>query len=347
MPAVYLPRRLLITGGAGFIGSACARLALTTLPTLTRLVVLDKLTYAGGWDTLAEMDADPRLLCVRGDITDGALLAALLADEQIDAIINGAAETHVDRSLASAGSFIQTDTYGVYVLLEFARAAGVQRVVHLSTDEVYGSIDVGAATEEARLAPRNPYAASKAGGEMLIAAAIATWNMPVLVTRGTNSYGPYQHPEKLIPLFITNALQDLPLPLYGDGQQVRDWLYVDDHAAAILHVLRHGEPGATYNVPAQQPHTNQTVTAAILAALGKSPTLIHHVADRPGHDRRYAMTGTRLARLGWQPTITFADGLLRTISWYVDHPAWWQARRDADFAAYYAQQYGHRAAERP
>jgi dTDP-glucose 4,6-dehydratase len=288
---------------------------------------------------------------VVGDIADPEAATPLVRDA--DAIVNFAAESHVDRSILDSEAFLRTGVIGVHVLLEAFRTEWDRaergerdhpRFVHVSTDEVYGSIDSGFATESTPFEPRSPYAAAKAAGDHLVRSYHATYGVDVMITRGSNTYGPYQHPEKLIPLFVTNALDDLPLPLYGDGRQRRDWLYVSDHAGAIDHVLRHGASGATYNVPGGTEMENVEVVRLLLDRLGKPWSLVRHVEDRPGHDRRYAMDGSRIAALGWRNRISFADGLAETIDWFRDHEAWWRAIRSGDWDAYYERQYGARLA---
>jgi dTDP-glucose 4,6-dehydratase len=336
--------RLLVAGGAGFIGSTFVARRLRA--SADTIVVLDKLTYAGSRENLAEVEAAaalaPRLTFVHGDICDPNLVGPLVAGA--DAIVNFAAETHVDRSISSADDFLRTGVVGVNVLLDAARANG-RRLVQVSTDEVYGTIDSGAASEEAQIAPRSPYAAAKAAGDLLCLAYHVTHGTDVVISRGANTYGPRQHPEKLVPLFITSALEDEPLPLYGDGRQRRDWLFVDDHADAIGLLLDRGEPGGVYNVPGGDERVNRDVARAILSATGKPASLLRSVDDRPGHDRRYAMTGDRLAALGWQPRVTFDDGLAQTVAWYAANRDWWQRARGADWADYYERQYGRRLAE--
>jgi dTDP-glucose 4,6-dehydratase len=336
--------RLLVTGGAGFIGSTFVARRLASSG--DSIVVLDKLTYAGLRENLADLEADAalalRLKFVHGDICDADVVMALVRDA--DAVVNFAAETHVDRSIAAADDFLRTGVIGLHVLLEAVRARGL-RLVHVSTDEVYGSIEQGAANEDTPLAPRSPYAAAKAAGDLLCRAYHVTHGVDVVISRGANTYGPRQHPEKLVPLFITNALDDQPLPLYGDGQQRRDWLFVDDHADAVGLLLDRGEAGGVYNVPGNQEHTNREVASAILDATGKPPVLLRTVEDRAGHDRRYAMTGERIAALGWQPRIGFDEGLAQTVNWYANNRDWWQRARGAGWADYYERQYGRRLAE--
>jgi dTDP-glucose 4,6-dehydratase len=344
-----------VTGGAGFIGSAFVRTILGRGDDTT-IAVLDKLTYAGSEANLAPVRADPgqaaRLRFVHGDIADPEVVAPLVAES--DAVVNFAAESHVDRSILDPEAFLVTGVIGVHVLLEACRreadraAAGdraaAPRFLQVSTDEVYGSIEEGAATEVDRLAPRSPYSAAKAAGEHLALSYHATYGLDVVVTRGSNTYGPYQHPEKLIPLFLTNALQDLPLPLYGDGLQRRDWLYVTDHAGAVEHVLRHGLPGEAYNAPGGTELANRDVVRRLLELTDRPWSLVRTVDDRRGHDRRYAMNGARIAALGWRPEVGFEEGLRRTVDWFRSNEAWWRAARSADWDAYYARQYGERLA---
>jgi dTDP-glucose 4,6-dehydratase len=339
-------RRLLVTGGAGFIGSCYVRDVLGRRDG-THITVLDKLTYAGNEANLAMVRDDPEMAArfefVRGDIADPPVVEPLVV--AADAVVNFAAESHVDRSILDPEAFLATGVIGVHVLLEACRTApNKPRFLQVSTDEVYGSVDEGHATEDAPLAPRSPYAAAKAAGELLVRSYVITHGVDAVVTRGSNTYGPYHHPEKLIPLFVTNAIDDRPLPLYGDGLQRREWLYVSDHAGAIDFVLRHGETGETYNIAGPTERTNRDVVALLLDQLGKPWSLVMQVEDRPGHDRRYAMDGTKLAGLGWQPRMTFEDGLAATIDWYTANEAWWRATRSGDWDGWYARQYGQRLA---
>jgi dTDP-glucose 4,6-dehydratase len=337
---------LLVTGGAGFIGSCFVRDVLGRRDG-TRITVLDKLTYAGNEANLAPVRDDPemaaRLSFVRGDIADAATVGPLV--EAADAVVNFAAESHVDRSILDPEAFLATGVIGVHVLLEACRvASGRPRFLQVSTDEVYGHVETGQATEDAPLAPRSPYAAAKAAGELLARSYVITHGLDVVVTRGANTYGPFHHPEKLIPLFVTNALDDLPLPLYGDGLQRRDWLYVADHAAAVDFVLRQGASGETYNVAGGAEKTNREVVELLLARLGKPWSLVRQVEDRPGHDRRYAMDGAKLASLGWRPRTGFEDGLASTVEWFRANEAWWRAARSGDWDGWYERQYSHRLA---
>ena len=341
---------LLVTGGAGFIGSAFVRDVLARRDG-TRITVLDKLTYAGNRANLASVEADAeqadRYRFIQGDIADGDLVGGLVPD--LDAVVNFAAESHVDRSILDPEAFLRTGVIGVRVLLEAVRAAsagrgGSIRYVQVSTDEVYGSVEAGWSCETDRLAPRSPYSAAKAAGELLVGSYVATHGIDAVVTRGSNTYGPFHHPEKLIPLFITNALDDLPLPMYGDGLQQRDWLYVSDHAGAVDHVLRYGASGETYNIPGSAEMTNRDVIGALLERLGKPWSLVRSVPDRPGHDRRYALDGSKLAALGWQNRTSFPEGLAATVDWFRANEAWWRAAKAGDWHAYYERQYGARLA---
>ncbi len=347
---------LLVTGGAGFIGSAFVREVLGRGDG-TRITVLDKLTYAGNRANLASVERDPeqsaRFRFVRGDIADAMVVAPLVGDA--DAILNFAAESHVDRSILDSDTFLVTNTLGVHVLLEACRretaraAEGTRRAaprfIQVSTDEVYGSVEEGRSVEDDAPLPRSPYAAAKAAGELLARSYHVTYGLDVVITRGANTYGPYQHPEKLIPLFVTNALEDRPLPLYGDGMQRRDWLYVTDHVGAIEHVLNYGEAGTVYNLPGTNELPNREVVARLLRLLGKPWTLVRQVEDRPGHDRRYALDGARLAALGWQNRVDFAEGLATTIEWFRRNEAWWRTAKSGEWDAYYEQQYGARLAD--
>ncbi|MBL7139768.1 MAG: dTDP-glucose 4,6-dehydratase [Planctomycetes bacterium] len=331
-----------VTGGAGFIGSNFVRLALADRPDL-RIVTIDLLTYAGNLENLEGVPAD-RHTFVRADITDPDAMRRAVPDGA-DALVNFAAETHVDRSILGPLAFVRTNVTGTQVLLDAARERGVGRFLQVSTDEVYGSLapDEPAFTEASPLRPSSPYAASKAGADLLVLAAHRTWGQDVVITRCSNNYGPYQFPEKLIPLMLSNALEGEPLPVYGDGRQVRDWIFTDDHSRAILAVLAGGRPGAVYNIGARSERFNLDVVRAILAAVGRDESLIRFVTDRPGHDRRYAIDPTRLeTELGWQPQTAFEDGLACTIQWYRDHEGWWRRVKDGSYRAFYEAWYGKR-----
>ena len=355
-PAARLPAdaRILVTGGAGFIGSAYVRDVLARRDA-TRITVLDKLTYAGNRANLAAVEADPeqaaRFEFVTGDIADPEVVGPLV--DEADAVVNFAAESHVDRSILDPEAFLRTGVIGVHVLLEAVRVASAARVadgtapvryLQVSTDEVYGSVAEGRSRETDRLDPRSPYSSAKAAGELLVGSYVVTHGVDAVVTRGSNTYGPFHHPEKLIPLFVTNAIDDLPLPMYGDGLQQRDWLFVSDHAGAIDHVLHHGATGETYNLPGSAEMTNRDVIAALLERLGKPWSLVRTVPDRPGHDRRYALDGSKLAALGWRNRTSFADGLAATVDWFRANEAWWRAAKSGDWDAYDERQYGARLA---
>ena len=334
-------RHLLVTGGAGFIGSNFVRHVLAGDDSL-RVTVLDKLTYAGNLANLADLAGNPRYAFVRGDIGDPGVVDQLAADA--DAIVNFAAESHVDRSIDAPDAFIQTDVHGTFVLLEAARRHGHARYLQVSTDEVYGNVPSGSSLETDPLRPRSPYSASKAAGDLLVLAYHATYGLPVLVTRASNNFGPYQYPEKIIPLFVTNAIDDEPLPLYGDGQQVRDWLFVTDHCEAISAVLERGQPGEVYNVGGGNELTNVRLTEAILELLGKPASLIRRVEDRPGHDRRYSVDCGKLRALGWAPSSSFEDELAATVAWYREREDWWRPLKSGEYLDYYRRQYGERLA---
>ena len=329
-------RRLLVTGGAGFIGSAFVRQRLKA-DSEVAITILDKLTYAGSEENLAEARGDPRVRFVKGDICDPDAVDELAKD--VDGIVNFAAESHVDRSLLDAGTFVQTDVYGTYVLLEAARKYKHQRFLQVSTDEVYGHIKDGRSRETDVLAPRSPYSATKAGAEMLVDSYHTSFGIPTLITRGSNTYGPYQFPEKIIPLFITNALQDLPLPLYGNGSAVRDYLHVEDHVSAIARILWKGEPGGAYNIATGTEVSGVQIADTILRLCGKPSSLKHFVKDRLGHDYRYALDTKKLRPLGWEPAIQSSEGLRLTVDWYRRNEAWWRSRKSADFWRFYEENY--------
>jgi len=334
-------KNLLVTGGAGFIGSNFVRYMLERYPDL-HVVVFDKMTYAGNLDNLEDVSENERYRFMRGDIADRQAIARLLDSNEIDTVVNFAAESHVDRSILDPDAFIQTDVVGVYTLLDECRKLEIERVLHVSTDEVYGSIAEGAFKEGDPMKPNSPYAASKAGGELMVRAYNVTFGLNAMVTRGSNTFGPYQYPEKLLPLFITNAIDDEPLPLYGDGRQVRDWLYVDDHCAGIDLVLRQGKPGEAYNLGGENERHNIDVVRQMLSILDKPESLIQHVEDRPGHDRRYALDNSKIRELGWQPSLSFDQALERTVRWYADNEHWWRKLKSGEYLDYYQAQYGHR-----
>ncbi|MBX5492940.1 MAG: dTDP-glucose 4,6-dehydratase, partial [Chloroflexi bacterium] len=308
-------------GGAGFIGSAFVRNHLRDYPDDT-IVVLDKLTYAGNLANLAPVADNPRYRFVHGDIVDAALVHELV--QPGDVIVNFAAETHVDRSILDPSSFVETDVKGTYVLLEAARLVGAALFCQISTDEVYGDVPVGASRESDPLAPRSPYAATKAGAELLVRAYHITYGLPTVITRASNNFGPYQFPEKFLPVVIASALDERPIPLYGDGRQRRDWLYVDDHCAALELLLERGERGSAYNIGGGNERENRALAEQVLDLLGKPRDLIQSVPDRPGHDRRYAVDSTRIQALGWRPAHAFDAALEATVRWYVDHQDWWR-----------------------
>ncbi|HUN24205.1 MAG TPA: dTDP-glucose 4,6-dehydratase [Anaerolineales bacterium] len=334
-------KNLLVTGGAGFIGSAFVRHILRTYPNY-HVVVFDKLTYAGNLNNLKEVASDARYSFVQGDIADRHTVEQAVKDHQIDTIVNFAAESHVDRSILTPDAFIQTDVVGTYVLLEVGRQYGITRFHQVSTDEVYGTISSGSFKEGDALEPNSPYSAAKASGELMARAYYETYKMDVVITRGSNTFGPYHYPEKIMPLFITNAIDNQPLPVYGDGKQVRDWLYVDDHAMGIDFVLHHGQAGQVYNLGGGNERYNIDITHQILNRLGKPESLIRYVTDRPGHDRRYSLDCTKLHALGWKPAHTFESALQYTVQWYVDNEWWWRPIKDGEFKEYYQRQYAER-----
>ena len=339
--------RYLVTGGAGFIGSNFVRHLLDAEPDAT-IVNLDALTYAGNLDNLKGIDEGPRYRFVHGDICDARLVAELMAE--VDVVVNFAAETHVDRSILDPGHFIQTDVYGTHVLLEAMRnspGSERRRFVQISTDEVYGSVAAGSSRETDAINPTNPYAASKAGADRLAYSYFATYGLDVIVTRASNNYGAYQYPEKLIPLFITNAIDDQPLPLYGDGKNVRDWLHATDHCRALRFLIRAGKAGETYNVGGGNERTNVEITHLILSELEKPAALVRHVTDRPGHDRRYSLSSDKLRDLGFEGSVPFEEGIRATVRWYRDNAWWWRAIKErgesgSAFQSYYQTQYGKR-----
>ena len=334
--------KVLVTGGAGFIGSNFVRHAIATHPDW-QVTTLDKLTYAGRLENLQDVIDHPRHRFVRGDVADEAVAAPLVKASEI--VVHFAAETHVDRSLLSAGVFITTDVFGTFVLLEAAREApGLRRFIQISTDEVYGSVAEGSSRETDELRPRNPYSASKAAADRLAYSYWATYNVPVVITRASNNYGPFHFPEKVIPLFITNAIDNLPVPLYGDGLQERDWLHVTDHCRAVDMLIDAGKSGEVYNVGGGNHVRNLDLTRRILELVGKPESLIQPVVDRPGHDRRYSLDTSKLQSLGWRPEVSFDAGLHDTVEWYRQNESWWRPIKENDpaFRAYYDTQYGGR-----
>ena len=333
---------VLVTGGAGFIGSNFVRHALRHHDDW-HVTTLDKLTYAGRRENLHDVMDNPRHAFVHGDIADATVAAPLV--ERANVVVHFAAETHVDRSIMAAGDFIRTDVVGTFVLLEAARRArGLPRFVQISTDEVYGSVPDGSSCETDELKPRNPYSASKAAADRLAYSYWATYDVPVIVTRASNNYGPYQFPEKVIPLFVTNAIDGLPVPLYGDGGNVRDWLHVDDHCRALRLLIREGRNGEVYNIGGGNEVQNIELTESILSLLGRPRSLIMPVTDRPGHDRRYSLDTSKLRALGWTPQVPFADGLRTTVDWFRQNEWWWRPVKEQDpqFKAYYEAQYRNR-----
>jgi dTDP-glucose 4,6-dehydratase len=331
--------KVLVTGGAGFIGSGFCRLLARVQPDW-EITVLDKLTYAGRKENLEGLLERPGFTFVQGDIADREVVARVMPGCHY--VVNFAAETHVDRSLYDAGGFIHTDVYGAFVLLEEARKDEELRLfVQISTDEVYGSVPTGSSRETDALMPRNPYSASKAGGDRLAYSYFATYGLPVIVTRASNNYGPYQFPEKVIPLFITHAIEGRKVPLYGDGLNVRDWLHVDDHCRAVLHLLEKGVPGETYNIGGGNEVANIDLTKRILSLLGKDESVIERVPDRPGHDRRYSLDCAKMRGLGWTPQADFEKGLVETVDWYRSHEAWWRPLKEANpaFREHYERHY--------
>ncbi len=336
--------KLLVTGGAGFIGSAFVRLTLADPD--VQVVNVDKLTYAGNLENLRAVENLPAYTFVRADIADANAMHAVFAEHRPDAVVHFAAESHVDRSILSPRPVFDTNLAGTFTLLEEARACGIGRFVHISTDEVYGSIERPFEADESYpLRPSSPYSASKAGSDLLALSYVTTYRLPVVVTRASNNYGPYQFPETLIPLMISNALQDRPLPVYGDGQQIRDWLYVDDHCRAISAALRKGRAGEIYNIGGSRSLANLEVVRAILAATGKPESLIQYVTDRPGHDRRYALSSRKImTELGWSPEVDFEKGLSATVRWYQENAAWLSNVRSGEYQRYYQQNYGSRGA---
>ena len=335
-------RNVLITGGAGFIGSNFIRHLLANHD--YQITNLDKLTYAGNLDNLRDVEKDPRYRFVQGDICDRELVGRLMGE--VDTVVHFAAESHVDRSIEDPGAFIQTEVYGTFVLLEAARERGVERFLHISTDEVYGqSLGDQRFTESDPFQPRSPYAASKAGAELQCHAFVETYGLPIIIARPANNVGPRQYLEKAVPLFITNALDDEPLPLYGEGLQIRDRLYVDDHCEALDVLLQRGELGEAYNISADNERPNIEVAETILELLEKPKSLIRFVEDRPGHDQRYSMDSQKIRALGWSPKHDFTTAIDETVAWYRDNRWWWEKVKSGEYREYYQRMYGRRLAE--
>jgi dTDP-glucose 4,6-dehydratase len=329
--------KLLVCGGAGFIGSTFVRQRLQAHG--DEVTVLDKLTYAGREENFHDVASEPGFGFIRGAIEDGQAVAAAIEACGPEAIVNFAAETHVDRSIAEPDAFVRTHALGTYVLLEAAREREL-RYVQVSTDEVYGSIELGTFTEESPLRPSSPYSATKTGADLLVQSYFHTYSLPASIVRGSNNYGPYQYPEKLIPLMVLNALHGDGLPVYGDGKQVRNWIHASDFARAIGHVLAHGLPGEVYNAGGPDEQANIDVVQRIVALTGASRSQIEHVTDRPGHDRRYSLSSEKVRALGWTPRVRFEDGLAETVAWYRDNAWWWEPIRSGDYRSYYERQYG-------
>jgi len=329
--------KLLVCGGAGFIGSTFARQRVREHG--DEVTVLDKLTYAGREENFHDIAEDSAFRFVRGAIEDPEAVARAIEAGVPEAIVNFAAETHVDRSIAEPDAFVSTHALGTYVLLEAAREHGL-RYVQVSTDEVYGSIEEGTFTEESPLAPSSPYSATKAGADLLVLSYFHTYGLPALICRGSNNYGPYQYPEKLIPLMVLNAIHGDALPVYGDGMQVRNWIHSTDFAAAIGHVLEHGDPGEVYNAGGPDEEANMTVVTRIVELTGAAESQIEHVTDRPGHDRRYSLSSQKVRALGWSPRVRFDEGLAQTVAWYRENSWWWEPIRSGEYRAYYERQYG-------
>lgn len=336
-------KNILVTGGAGFIGSAFVRYMIHTYPQYN-IITYDKLTYAGNVDNLLPVHDEPNYRFERGDIADKNAVKRVFETHDIDTVVNFAAESHVDRSIMQPDAFIHTDVAGVYVLLEESRKHGIERFLQVSTDEVYGDIEEGFSTEDDPFKPNSPYSASKAGGELMVRAYHVTHGLNTVITRGSNTFGPYQYPEKLLPFFITEAIDDRPLPMYGDGMQVRDWLFVEDHVTGIDTVLHKGVSGEAYNVAGENQQHNIDVIHAMLELLGKPKSLIRHVPDREGHDRRYALTSDKLRGLGWQRAHVWPDSLAATVEWYKNNEWWWRKIKTGEYLEFYKRQYEARLA---
>lgn len=335
---------LLVTGGAGFIGSNFVRYMLEKHPNY-KVVNYDLLTYAGNLENLKDVENNPNYTFVKGDINNRELVEYLVKTNEIDVIVNFAAESHVDRSITDPDIFVKTNVLGTQALLDVAKANNIKKYVQISTDEVYGTLgETGYFTEETPLAPNSPYSATKAGGDLLVRAYHETYGLNVNITRCSNNYGPYHFPEKLIPLMVTNALEGKELPIYGDGKNIRDWLHVKDHCAAIDLVIHEGRLGEVYNIGGHNERTNNDIVHLIVEKLGVSKDLIKYVADRPGHDRRYAIDPTKImTELGWKPQYTFETGIVETIQWYIDNQEWWKNIKSGEYMNYYQKQYGDRS----
>ncbi|NOK86047.1 MAG: dTDP-glucose 4,6-dehydratase [Chloroflexi bacterium AL-W] len=336
-------KNILVTGAAGFIGSAFARYMVKTYPHYN-IIVFDKLTYAGNMNNLAPISDEPTYQFEHGDIANRDVVRAVLQKHEIDTVVNFAAESHVDRSILAPDAFIHTDVVGAYIMLDESKAHGIERFVQVSTDEVYGDVETGYSIEDDSFLPNSPYAASKAGGELMVRAYHITHGMNTVITRGSNTFGPYQYPEKLLPLFLTEAIDDKPLPLYGDGMQIRDWLYVEDHVTGIDVALHKGVAGEAYNIAGENEKHNINVIKQMLTLLGKPESLIKHVPDREGHDRRYAMNCNKLRALGWQRRYTFEAALEETVNWYLQNEWWWREIKTGDYLEYFKRQYAERLA---
>ncbi len=331
--------KILVTGGAGFIGSNFIRYMIENYPDY-QIVNFDKLTYAGNLENLKDIENNKNYSFIKGDICDAEIVEKAIIG--VDAIVNFAAESHVDRSIVSAGSFVETDVYGTYVLLEAVKKHKISRFLHISTDEVYGSIQSGSFTESSPISPNSPYAASKAGGDLIVRSYLKTYNLPVIITRSSNNFGPYQYPEKFIPLFITNALENKKLPLYGDGKNVRDWLYVMDNCEGLAAVLHKGKEGEVYNIGGGNERQNIEIVEVILKELNLSKDILEYVKDRPGHDRRYSLGIEKIKKeLGWAPKAKFQDALVETIKWYQNNQEWWKniKQKQSDFNEFYSSWY--------
>jgi len=334
--------KILVTGGCGFIGSNFIHYVLAKHPDYS-IVNLDKLTYAGNPENLADLKNDERYSFIKGDICDATVVEKAI--NGVDAIVNFAAETHVDRSILSAGSFVNTDVYGTYILLEAVKKHKIKRYIQISTDEIYGSIEKGSFTEQSPLNPNSPYAASKASGDLLVRAYYKTYNLPLIITRSSNNFGPFKYPEKFIPLFITNALSELKLPLYGDGKNVRDWIYVEDNCEAIDLVLRNGNEGEVYNIGGGNERKNIEIVKIILKKLGKPESIIEYVKDRPGHDQRYSLDCSKIKKeFGWSPKYNFEEALSKTVDWYSSNIDWWKKikEKQKEFKEFYSEWYQKR-----